>query len=71
MYVPTVPVTSAHTAFPVVFPVPTDVLIWIPDGPNLFNENVCTYRSCPLAQRNMYLLFIDVKNEIIGVHGKE
>lgn len=47
------------------------LLIWIPDEPNLFNENVCTYRSYPLIQRNIYLLFINVKNEIIGLHRKE
>lgn len=71
MYVPTASVTSTHTVFPVVFPVPTDVLIWLRDGPQLFHGNVRTYRSCPSAQRNVYLLFVSVKNGIIGLHGKE
>lgn len=57
--------------YSVTFPVPISLLIWTPDEPNQFNENICAYRSYALIQRNIYLLFINVKNEIIGLHRKE
>lgn len=47
MYVPTASVTSAHTVFPVVFPVPTDVLIWLPMDLNYLMEMFAPMGAVP------------------------
>lgn len=50
----------ARAVSPDAFPVPTGFFIWIPNEPYLFND----YRSYLLIQRNTYLQFINVKNEV-------